>query len=145
VGAGSRADTVNTAAGGTTGNLVRAGRIDRFEQHLHAAPAAGPADRWVVGTVPPRAGAFQDREVATRLAEASAAHGTTVLIGTGSRVLSGLGGVGKTQLAAEHARTLWESGGVDVLVWVVARVLGKLELRDRTQAAVFAFRQGLAR
>ncbi|MET1073653.1 MAG: response regulator transcription factor [Umezawaea sp.] len=27
----------------------------------------------------------------------------------------------------------------------VARVLGKLELRDRTQAAVFAFRQGLAR
>jgi uncharacterized membrane protein len=43
-----------------------------------------------------------------------------VLMGTGSHVLSGLGGVGKTQLAAEHARTLWDSGEVDVLVWVEA-------------------------
>ncbi|MEV2236333.1 hypothetical protein AB0H69_48445, partial [Streptomyces phaeochromogenes] len=29
-------------------------------------------------------------------------------------------GVGKTQLAADYARTAWDSGGLDVLVWVTA-------------------------
>ncbi|MGX8904028.1 NB-ARC domain-containing protein [Streptomyces netropsis] len=35
-------------------------------------------------------------------------------------VLSGTGGAGKTQLAAHHARTTWEAGGTDLLVWVTA-------------------------
>ncbi|OPG07462.1 hypothetical protein B1R27_13215 [Streptomyces sp. GKU 895] len=35
-------------------------------------------------------------------------------------VLSGLGGVGKTQLAAEYARTVFGSPEVDLLVWVNA-------------------------
>ncbi|PGH49744.1 tetratricopeptide repeat protein [Streptomyces sp. Ru87] len=42
--------------------------------------------------------------------------GTAVL----SQVLTGTGGVGKTQLAADYARTAWDSGGVDVLVWISA-------------------------
>jgi hypothetical protein len=33
-------------------------------------------------------------------------------------VLTGIGGVGKTQLAADHARAAWESGDVDILVWI---------------------------
>ncbi|WP_259305287.1 tetratricopeptide repeat protein [Streptomyces koyangensis] len=37
-----------------------------------------------------------------------------------SQVLTGTGGVGKTQLAADYARTAWDSGGVDVLVWISA-------------------------
>ncbi|MFI1431639.1 NB-ARC domain-containing protein [Streptomyces lydicus] len=37
-----------------------------------------------------------------------------------SQVLTGTGGVGKTQLAADCARTAWESGTVDVLIWVSA-------------------------
>ncbi|WP_344178952.1 tetratricopeptide repeat protein [Streptomyces albidochromogenes] len=35
-------------------------------------------------------------------------------------MLSGTGGVGKTQLAAHHARTAWQAGAVDLLVWVTA-------------------------
>ncbi|MFC8201693.1 tetratricopeptide repeat protein [Streptomyces sp. NPDC057298] len=31
-----------------------------------------------------------------------------------------MGGVGKTQLAADYARTAWDAGGLDVLVWVTA-------------------------
>ncbi|MFE2282785.1 tetratricopeptide repeat protein [Streptomyces sp. NPDC059443] len=35
-------------------------------------------------------------------------------------VLSGMGGVGKTQLAAARARTAWQAGELDLLVWVTA-------------------------
>ncbi|MFD7027256.1 tetratricopeptide repeat protein [Streptomyces sp. NPDC059917] len=42
--------------------------------------------------------------------------GTAVL----GQVLTGLGGVGKTQLAADHARRAWEAGQIEILVWVVA-------------------------
>ena len=37
-----------------------------------------------------------------------------------TRVLSGLGGNGKTQLAAAYARRLWDEGGLDLLGWVTA-------------------------
>ncbi|MEU1408532.1 tetratricopeptide repeat protein [Streptomyces sp. NPDC005728] len=36
------------------------------------------------------------------------------------QVLSGMGGVGKTQLAADYARTAWRAGELDVLVWITA-------------------------
>jgi hypothetical protein len=36
------------------------------------------------------------------------------------QVLSGTGGVGRTQLAAHHARTAWQAGAVDLLVWATA-------------------------
>ncbi|UUU35792.1 tetratricopeptide repeat protein [Streptomyces sp. CA-210063] len=35
-------------------------------------------------------------------------------------VVVGTGGVGKTQLAADYARTSWEAGGLDILVWITA-------------------------
>ncbi|OIJ68486.1 hypothetical protein WN71_008460 [Streptomyces mangrovisoli] len=35
-------------------------------------------------------------------------------------VLVGMGGVGKTQLAAHYARTAWQQGELDVLVWITA-------------------------
>ncbi|WP_431873444.1 tetratricopeptide repeat protein [Amycolatopsis sacchari] len=74
------------------------------------------------GAVPPRAGAFQQRLAARALADTAAGGGTTVLIGTGSaQVLTGLGGVGKTQLAADHAHTQWDHGRVRLLVWISAR------------------------
>lgn len=48
----------------------------------------------------------------TALADA----GTAVV----SQVLTGMGGVGKTQLAARHARNVWRTGRLDLLVWVTA-------------------------
>ncbi|MBV1941038.1 tetratricopeptide repeat protein [Streptomyces sp. BV286] len=47
---------------------------------------------------------------------AMADGGTAVLC----QVLSGTGGVGKTQLAARYARHQWSAGTVDLLVWVTA-------------------------
>jgi Tetratricopeptide repeat len=44
------------------------------------------------------------------------AQGTAVV----GRVLSGLGGVGKTQLAADYALTEFRDGRLDVLVWIAA-------------------------
>ena len=83
------------------------------QQHAHpAALPAPPADRHLIGVLPPRAGAFQDRALMRQLA---AADGET-----GSYVLCGLGGVGKTQLAAEYARRAWAACDVDVLLWVRA-------------------------
>ncbi|MFB7337780.1 tetratricopeptide repeat protein [Streptomyces adustus] len=69
-----------------------------------------------VGAIPSRAQSFQPRAEATRLREALH-HGGTAMLG---QVLTGMGGVGKTQLAADHARTMWQDGAVDVLVWVTA-------------------------
>ncbi|MDT0327008.1 tetratricopeptide repeat protein [Nocardiopsis lambiniae] len=66
----------------------------------------------VLGQVPPRAGHFQHRREEERLDRlADDRHAV---------VLAGMGGVGKTQLAAHHARGLWESGRVDLVVWVPA-------------------------
>ncbi|MEV7567997.1 FxSxx-COOH system tetratricopeptide repeat protein [Streptomyces tanashiensis] len=66
--------------------------------------------------IPPRALSFQHRAEVDQLREAVGSGGTAVL----SQVLTGTGGVGKTQLAADYARTAWDSGGVDVLVWISA-------------------------
>ncbi|WP_405886319.1 tetratricopeptide repeat protein (plasmid) [Streptomyces sp. NBC_01136] len=59
---------------------------------------------------------FQHRTEADQLRAAVDNGGTAVL----SQVLTGTGGVGKTQLAADYARAAWEDGSVDVLVWISA-------------------------
>ncbi|MFG1949375.1 tetratricopeptide repeat protein [Nonomuraea sp. NPDC048826] len=76
------------------------------------APAgSGPSgqddagERVRVGVIPQPADCFQDRQVAVGEAP--------------TQVLAGMGGVGKTQLAAARARRAWEQG-VRVLVWVNA-------------------------
>ncbi len=70
----------------------------------------------LVGVIPPRADGFQDR-AAARVLDGQAAPGRTAVL---TQVVSGLGGVGKTQLAAAFARRLWVSGELDLLVWVSA-------------------------
>ncbi|MEU2422262.1 tetratricopeptide repeat protein [Streptomyces sp. NPDC007851] len=50
------------------------------------------------------------------LERAVADGGTAVLC----QVLSGTGGVGKTQLAAHYARRSWRDGAVDLMAWVIA-------------------------
>ncbi|MFE8925788.1 NB-ARC domain-containing protein, partial [Streptomyces rochei] len=66
--------------------------------------------------IPSEARSFQHRAEADRLRTAVEGGGTAVL----TQVLTGMGGVGKTQLAADYARAAWNDGSLDVLVWVTA-------------------------
>ena len=93
-----------------------------------ARPAPWPH---LVGGVPGRALGFQERAEALRLRQALEGAGTAVV----GQVLSGLGGVGKTQLAANYARTAFTDGRLDVSVWVNA--VSRLAILDGyTRAAV---------
>ena len=79
--------------------VVRAGR-----------PVEWPAR---VGVVPRLADRYQSRAGVQQQLDEHLAAGSTA-------VLSGLGGNGKTQLAAAYARRLEDEGGLDVLGWVTA-------------------------
>ncbi|HEX8864314.1 MAG TPA: tetratricopeptide repeat-containing protein [Lentzea sp.] len=114
------ASNVNILNGAVEGLVVQAGSIGTVNHHARPASASAQPLRRIFGTMPPRAGAFQARQAAVELSGATIDGGTTVLTGVGSRVVSGLGGVGKTQLAADHARTLWSRDQLDVLMWVGA-------------------------
>ena len=96
-------------------------------QILSAAEVEWPVR---VGLVPQLADRYQPRAgVQQQLEEHLEAGATAVLTqtdgetspaGPATRVLSGLGGNGKTQLAAAHARALWNAGELDLLGWVTA-------------------------
>ncbi|MFD5536795.1 hypothetical protein ACFWIJ_02800 [Streptomyces sp. NPDC127079] len=84
---------------------------------LSAPPPRQPL-HWPVrlGSVPVLASAFQDRSaVRDRIDQARVGRTTVVL----AQVLSGGGGVGKTQLAAAYAHQALEDG-IDLVVWVDA-------------------------
>ncbi|MBB5125682.1 ferritin-like protein [Streptomyces albaduncus] len=100
------------------GGLANTGylAIDRFTLVQQAAPRTPAAWPHQVGVLPPRAQSFQHRAEVDQVRAAVDNGGTAVL----TQVLTGTGGVGKTQLAADYARTAWDSGGVDVLVWISA-------------------------
>ncbi|MEU8113561.1 FxSxx-COOH system tetratricopeptide repeat protein [Micromonospora sp. NPDC048947] len=66
--------------------------------------------------MPQLAAWFQDRAAGVDLVRAAKAGRTAAL----TQVLSGMGGVGKTQLAAQFVRHLESTGEVDVRVWVTA-------------------------
>ncbi|WP_165960887.1 NB-ARC domain-containing protein, partial [Actinocrispum wychmicini] len=75
------------------------------------------------GTLPPRAAAFQHRETTDLLAQTLESGNAAVLtsdsvVRTG--VVSGLGGVGKTQVAVDYAERVWVAGEVELMVWVTA-------------------------
>ncbi|MDQ1740326.1 MAG: hypothetical protein QOE53_1978 [Pseudonocardiales bacterium] len=76
-----------------------------------------------VGVVPQLADGFQSRSgPQNALAEGLATGSTTVL----TQVLTGLGGNGKSQLAAAHARDLWDRDQLDLLVWITAASRGAI-------------------
>ena len=115
-GDGLRAVAANTgAATASVGGIANTGVwIDRsVRQEAPRQPAPWPH---LVGNPPGRALGFQERAESSRLRMVLEAEGTAVV----GQVLSGLGGVGKTQLAADYARTAFASGRLDVLVWVTA-------------------------
>jgi hypothetical protein len=69
-----------------------------------------------VGSVPMLADQFQDRQISLSV-ELAVAHGRTALL---TQLLSGLGGVGKTQVAAEYATRMWGDHRFTLAMWVVA-------------------------
>jgi hypothetical protein len=86
-----------------SGQVVQIGNVyGDFTLNTGALPDPLPLR---AGLVPPRAASFQQRDVP---------------LSAPATVLSGLGGVGKTQLAADHAERLWAAGEIRLLVWVAA-------------------------
>ncbi|WP_327075564.1 tetratricopeptide repeat protein (plasmid) [Kitasatospora purpeofusca] len=97
-------------------DVFQAGR-DLTINNNHAAPTAEPVVRPVrVGMVPPLASAFQPRSGLREEIDRARERNATVVL---TQVLSGGGGVGKSQLAAHYADRA-HAEGVDVLVWVNA-------------------------
>jgi len=84
-----------------------------------------PSVEWPVRVgVPPRqADRYQHRDAEQELSRVLASGDTAVLVGAAQFsgvVLSGLGGVGKSQLAARHAWQAWPDMSVDLAVWINA-------------------------
>ncbi|MFS8095588.1 tetratricopeptide repeat protein [Lentzea alba] len=109
----------NSIDGDVSGKVVQIGSISHH--HHHATPQ-GPQLPLRVGLVPLRAASFQQRGPGADLARALDGGDTAVLVAdtATATVLSGMGGVGKTQLAADHAERAWANGEVQLLVWVTA-------------------------
>ncbi|MFF3014532.1 tetratricopeptide repeat protein [Streptomyces sp. NPDC057939] len=84
-----------------------------------AAPPRGVNLPHQVGVLPRQADCFQQRAALRHLNRAfgpdEADNERAACL-----VLTGLGGVGKTQIAAHHAREVWRAGHVDLLVWITA-------------------------
>ncbi|MEY9859305.1 DNA-binding SARP family transcriptional activator [Catenulispora sp. GAS73] len=98
------------------GDLAVPGRAQGAR--VGGGPASGrtPSGPLRIGKLPPRADNFQDRATSEVLHAAAGPGQTTVL----TQVVAGLGGVGKTQLAAEFARQLLAAGALDLMLWVPA-------------------------
>ncbi|CAN3978424.1 NB-ARC domain-containing protein [Kitasatospora purpeofusca] len=122
VGAGSRVEHTevdNRIENTTVGrDVFQVGRDLTVNTTLnYPPPPPEPVWRSVrVGAVPPLASAFQPRKELRGRIDRARERNTTVVL---TQVLSGGGGVGKSQLAAVYAHRA-HAEGVDVLVWVNA-------------------------
>src|SRR5215468_7468291 len=81
--------------------------------------------RWPVlsGLMPPLADSYTPRAESGPDPADDLHPGETVVLVTAdaaARALGGMGGTGKTQLAAAIAHTLWNRGAVDLVLWVTA-------------------------
>ncbi|MFE4831463.1 FxSxx-COOH system tetratricopeptide repeat protein [Streptomyces sp. NPDC056672] len=98
---------------------VSANQLTVVQQRAPREPASWPHQ---VGVIPSRAHSFQHRAESDRL-RAVVDNSDTAVLG---QILTGMGGVGKTQLAADCARAAWQDGSLDVLVWVTASARSSL-------------------
>jgi hypothetical protein len=97
---------------------------DHNVQYNVLNPAPGRVVFPVRVGVPPRVtDHYLDRPERQQVVEALASGDAAVMVGArrgGGAVVSGLGGVGKSQLAAQYAWSVWPDQSVDVAVWVSA-------------------------
>jgi hypothetical protein len=109
-------DAANTVAGDISGAVIQARDIIGGV-HIHQPEPAPAAERVRVGVPPMLADRYQTRDLSTTLDQTVDAAGTVVL----TQVLSGMGGVGKTQLAAHYSATYWPEPDLRLAVWISAR------------------------
>ncbi|MGW4826272.1 NB-ARC domain-containing protein [Amycolatopsis japonica] len=103
---------------GLTEVLDQAARRSPDSPSHDGAVTLEPTRRRRFGVVPPRADFFQRREVAVALKTTGERNpGGTMQVS----VLTGLSGVGKTQLAADHAHAVWDSRQAGLVAWISAR------------------------
>ncbi|MFD4905227.1 tetratricopeptide repeat protein [Kitasatospora purpeofusca] len=137
VGAGSRVEHTevdNRIENTTVGrDVFQVGRDLTVNTTLnYPPPPPEPVWRSVrVGAVPPLASAFQPREELRGRIDRARERNTTVVL---TQVLSGGGGVGKSQLAAHYADQA-HAEGVDVLAWVNAAETTQIIATYATAAA----------
>jgi hypothetical protein len=88
-------------------------------QHNTFYPHGGTAWPTRVGIVPRLADGFQPRKAIADLTAATIGR-HAVGAASATPVVSGMGGVGKTQLAIYYAERLWATKQLDLLVWITA-------------------------
>ncbi|MBY6300971.1 tetratricopeptide repeat protein [Streptomyces clavuligerus] len=105
--------------GPVTGSALGKGSRVNHETHHHYHGVAGAQAVWpvTVGTVPPPVSAPQPRSAVRAKVDAARARGGPVVL---TQVLSGGGGVGKTQLAAAYAHHAQQEEHADLTVWITA-------------------------
>ncbi|WP_331762205.1 tetratricopeptide repeat protein (plasmid) [Streptomyces sp. NBC_01520] len=106
-------------------------------QHIEQVVLPSHVPEWpmMLGPLPARAHAFQERRQSGELTELAGAEGG------GCVVLSGAAGVGKTQLATDFAHRVWDGRQADLVVWCDAG--SRLDVVTRYANAAFAI-TGLA-
>jgi hypothetical protein len=120
-----------TESGNATATGPGANANSGIQQIIHQSPPPPPTWPQRVGSVPPLASAFQARSGLREKVAAARIRGMAVVL---TQVLSGGGGVGKSQLAASYADQALR-GGTDLVVWVDAAAPGAVVTRYAEAAA----------
>ncbi len=111
------ASRTGKATGGDHSTVITGVQQNTVNVHVNA-PIRQPPDTVRVGVPPMLADHYQPRlAVTTQLDRAVSAGGTAIL----TQILSGTGGVGKTQLAAQYAAARWPDPDLRLGIWVSAR------------------------